>query len=177
MPNGGARTGAGRKSGGKNKATIARELQAAQQVAAAHGVGREMAIAVLERLMGDLDRLKGIAEGAAGLHKPPTPAEITQAQAAEDAKAIAENREPQTVYAGNWALFGEWYDRAVGTARDAATVAKDLAKYQGPQIKPVDAPAPAPDPRDLDQRSRKRFGLRVFEGGKPLAPSPNTDVA
>ena len=71
MANGGARPGAGRKAGGKNKATIQRELQAAHQVAAVHGVGRELASAVLERLMGDLERYKELAEGAASLLVPP----------------------------------------------------------------------------------------------------------
>ncbi len=156
----GFKTG-GKKKGSKNKATIARELQAAQQIWDAQGKsGREPALATLERLLGDLDRFKAIAEGAASLHKPPTQQELEKAATA--GLALAK---------GDWDLFGEWFDRAVGTTRDAAKVAKDLAKFQAPEIKAVDAPAPPPDPRDVDQRSRKRFGLRVFEGGKPLEPS------
>jgi hypothetical protein len=150
----------GRALGTKNKATIARELQAAVQVAQAHGHGRELATAVLERLMGDLERYKELAEGAASLHRPPTAADLKKA--AETGLDLAK---------GDWGLFGEWFDRAVNTARDAAACARDLARYQQPQIKPVDAPAPPPDARDLEERSRKRFGLRVFEGGKPLTPN------
>jgi hypothetical protein len=161
----------GRQRGTKNKATIERELQAAHQVAAAHGAGREMATAVLERLMMDLDKYRELAEGAAAVHRPPKPDEIAAAQAMENAKALEEKREPRTLYAGNWELFGQWFDRTVSTARDAAMCAKELANYQAPKIKSVDAPAPPPDPRDLEQKSRKRFGLRVFEGGKPLSSS------
>ena len=156
MP-GGARPGAGRKTGGKNKATIERELEAAKAAIAKVKHGRELAKDVLERLLHDLDRFKTIAEGAAGLHKPPSAGELKAA--AEKGLIIAK---------GDWGLFGEWFDRAVGTARDAATVAKDLAKYQSPQIRPVDAPAPPPDPKELEAGSKRRFGLRVFEGGKPL---------
>jgi hypothetical protein len=156
MP-GGARPGAGRKAGGKNKATLERELLAAKATIRQAKEGRELAKDVLERLMLDLDRFKSLAEGAAALHKPPTAGELKAA--AERGLSLAK---------GDWGLFGEWFDRAVGTARDAATVAKDLAKYQSPQIRAVDAPAPPPDPEKLREGSTRRFGLRVFEGGKPL---------
>ena len=160
MPHGGSKPGerrGGRKAGTKNRATIERQLEAAQAAIAKVKHGRELAKDVLERLLHDLDRFKTIAEGAAGLHKPPSAAELKVA--AEKGLTIAK---------GDWGLFGEWFDRAVGTARDAATVAKDLAKYQSPQIRPVDAPAPPPDPKELEAGSKRRFGLRVFEGGKPL---------
>jgi len=143
MPRGGARPGAGRRHGGKNRATIERELKAVAETGNLQG--RELAKDVLDRMM-------KLAEGAAGFHQPPSPSEIQAAQ--------AEGRQIPT---GDWDRFGQWFDRI-------AYCAKELAKYQSPQIKAVDAPAPPPDPKDLEQKSRKRFGLRVFEGGKPLLP-------
>lgn len=65
---------------------------------------------------------------------------------------------------GDMALFGEWFDRAVYCA-------KELARYREPPIKAIDAPAPPPDPKDLEQSSRRKFGLRVFEGGRALDPT------
>ena len=81
MPHGGSKPGerrGGRKAGTKNRATIERQLEAAQAAIAKVKHGRELAKDVLERLLHDLDRFKGIAEGAAGLHKPPSAAELMQ---------------------------------------------------------------------------------------------------
>jgi hypothetical protein len=163
MANGGARPGAGRKAGGKNKATIERELKAAVAVAQTREGVRQLAVAILEELLGDLIRFRGIAEGAASLHRPPSPGDIEKA--AQQGVDLA---------SGDWELFGKWYDRAVSTTKDAAGVAYDISKFQSPQVKAVDAPTPPPDPKDLDRRSRKRFGLRVFEGGRPLNSSSDT---
>jgi hypothetical protein len=134
----------GREKGVKNKLTIQREQEAAQRVAAARGPkAKEAALSVLERLM-------QVAEGATALHRPPGPKEVEAAAASG-----------QSLPKGDWGLFGDWWDRA-------AYAAKELAKYQAPQIKSVDAPAPPPDPDEVDRGSRRRFGLRVFEGGRPL---------
>lgn len=143
-PKGSIRYG-GRAKGVKNRATVERELKAAAEAAAIQGEGRELAKDVLARMM-------KLAEGVAGLHRPPSPIEVDAAEA--EGKAIPE---------GDWDRFGQWFDRV-------AYCAKELARYQSPQIKAVDAPTPPPDPKDLERSSRKRFGLRVFEGGKPLLP-------
>lgn len=135
----GFKTG-GKIKGSKNKTTIERELKAAGVIDAARKEGRELATSVLERLM-------KIAEGATGVNRPVTDKEIAEGKA----------RNPD----GDWGRFGEWFDRT-------AYCAKELAKYQSPQIRAVDAPAPPPDPQDVDRQSRKRFGLRVFEGGRPV---------
>jgi hypothetical protein len=145
MPRGGRQPGAGRPKGAKGKATIERELEAARRVAAnASGERRDSALQVLERIM-------VVAEGAAGLLRPTPEKEI--------AKGAQKNPD------GDWDRFKAWCELT-------AKCSMELAKYQAAQIKSVDAPTPPPEPGEIDQRSRKRFGLRVFEGGKPL-----TDVA
>ena len=135
----GKKTG-GRKKNTPNKATLERQINAAQVIDRARKEGRDLAVTVLERLM-------NVAEGATGLTRPTAKAEIAAGRAAN----------PE----GNWDLFGQWFDRT-------AYCAKELAKFQSPQIKAMEAPTPPPDPADVEQKSRKRFGLRVFEGGKPL---------
>ena len=160
---------AGRKLGTKNKATVARELQAAQQILQAQSKDHESALAVLSRLLADLDRFKQLAEGAASYHRPPTAEELAAAQEAEDAIAEQEGREARTVSAGDWGLFGQWFDRTVSTAQAAAVVAKELAKYQAPQIKAVDAPAPPPDIKAEGVMPKKRFTLTIFEGDRQVA--------
>lgn len=136
----------GRPKGRKNNATIEREINAAQVIDLARKEGRDLAVTVLERLM-------NVAEGTCGLNRPKTAAQIKE--------LVAAGQKLEEIYRGDWPLFGEWFDRT-------AYCAKELAKYQSPQIKSMEAPTPAPNPADVDQRSRKRFGLRVFEGGKPL---------
>ena len=137
---GGPRPGGGRPKGQKNRATIEREINAAQVIDRARKEGRDLAVTVLERLM-------NVAEGATGLNRP-----ISAKEAAGGAQPNPD---------GDWGRFGEWFDRT-------AYCAKELAKFQSPQIKAMEAPTPPPDPADIEQKSRKRFGLRVFEGGKPL---------
>jgi hypothetical protein len=80
------------------------------------------------------------------------------------AEATCLANRPTDTGKGDWGKFGEWFDRAVYCT-------KELARYREPPIKAVEAPAPPPDPKDLDQKSRRRFGLRVFEGGRALEPS------
>ena len=145
MPKGGARQGAGRKPGGKNKATIEREIVAAQAIDASRQGTVRLGKEVLAKMM-------DVAEGAAALHRPQPPEageKVDQAQ---------------------WNLFGAWFDRTVYCA-------KELAKYQSPQFRTVEAPAPPPDPNQQQPESRRRFGLRVFEGGKPVTPKPANDAA
>lgn len=147
MP-GGARPGAGRRQGTKNKATIQRELEAAARVAAAAGgKTRESALAVMERLL-------SVAEGATAAFRPTLKKEIQAAAAIGTVIEANPDGDPNH--------FRAFLDLTF-------SISKELAKYQAPQIKAVDAPAPPPDPKDLEQKSRRRFGLRVFEGGKPLS--------
>ncbi|MHB8272699.1 hypothetical protein [Bradyrhizobium sp.] len=99
----------GRPKGAKNKATIEREVNAAQVIDRARKEGRDLAVTVLERLM-------NVAEGACGLNRP-VPAKDLAAGAKENPD-------------GDWGRFGEWFDRT-------AYCAKELAKYQSPQLKAI----------------------------------------
>lgn len=138
----------GRKTGGRiagvsrNKAVIEREINAAQVIDRARKEGRDLAVTVLERLM-------NLAEGATGLNRP-TPAR-------DAAKGVQQNPD------GDWDRFGQWFDRT-------AYCAKELAKYQSPQIKAMEAPTPAPDADEVERKGSRTFTLQVFEGGKPLQP-------
>jgi hypothetical protein len=136
----------GRVAGTKNKATIERELKAAIAIDKARKNPREMATSVIERLM-------KVAEGATDMHRPPSLDQVEAAAKAGQALAL-----------GDWGLCGEWFDRT-------AYCAKELAKYQSAPIKSVEAPAPPPD----QKAARRRFGLRVFEGGRPLTPTSDTE--
>jgi hypothetical protein len=60
---GGPRPGQGRPKGSKGKATIEREINAAQVIDRARKEGRDLAVTVLENLM-------NIALGATGLNRP-----------------------------------------------------------------------------------------------------------
>jgi hypothetical protein len=142
MPKGGARSGAGRKAGGKNKATIEREILAAQQIDAVRRGERRLAVAEMERAL-------QIAEGFAGANQP---------EPIKDA-----NGRVVQLKGGDIKLFGEWFDRWT-------FLLKELAKYQSPQIKAIEAPTPPPDPADAERKNRRRFGLRVFDGGRPVPP-------
>jgi hypothetical protein len=142
MPRGGKQPGAGRPVGSKGRATLERE----QLALAARKGGRELAREVMERAM-------IIAEATCMLHKPPSPVALAKAQESD-----------QELPDGDWALFGQWFDRWT-------SLAKELTKYQSPPIKAIDAPAPPPNPDEVPDQPRRRFGLRVFEGGKPLASS------
>jgi hypothetical protein len=137
MPSGGARPGSGRKKGVKSKLTMAREEFVAQQLDKARNTGRKLPTDTLEEFL-------EIAKGATGVNRPTSQKEINDGRAPN----------PD----GDWTRFGEWFDRAVYCARE-------LAKYREPQIRAVDAPAPPPDATEIERAGRKRFGLRVFEGG------------
>ena len=118
-----------------------REIVAAQQIDAGCRGDKKLAVSELEKAI-------AIAEAATGLHQP-RPGKDAQGQA--------------TVQGGGWRHFGEWFDRWVSCL-------KELAKYQSPQIKPIDAPTPPPDPADLERKAIKRFGLRIFDGGRIVQP-------
>jgi hypothetical protein len=94
-----------------------------------------------------MERLLGVAEGAAGATRPTRQQDI--------------NNGATPNLDGDWGRFHDFLKLTFD-------IDKELAKYQAPQVKPVDAPAPPPDPKQLEAGSRRRFGLRVFEGGKPL---------
>ena len=138
----GQRSG-GRKKGVPNKATLEKQINAAQVIDKARKEGRDLAVTVLERLM-------NLAEGACGLNRPTPQRMILQ----------GDKQNPD----GDWGRFGEWFDRT-------AYCAKELAKFQSPQIKAMEAPTPAPTMEEMEREQKegvKTFTLRVFEGGKPL---------
>jgi|GEM_PF-2452872 len=143
----GFKTG-GRQKGTPNRSTVERQVSSQMEISRAARAG------VLGKEV--LERLAKIAEGIAAAQQP---------------KLIGQDARGQPVFeGGNWALFGEWFDRT-------AYCAKELMKYQNAPIKAVDAPTPPPDPREVEARSRKRFGLRVFDGGRPLQPIEADDDA
>lgn len=132
-----------KKTGGRitgvsrNKATIEREINAAQVIDRARNSGRDLAVTVLEQMM-------NLARETMHKNRP---------AAAVVAKG---KKQPQ-----NWEGFGQWFDRTVYCS-------KELAKYQSPQIRAMEAPTPPPDSGEVDRAGTKTFKLRVFEGGKPL---------
>lgn len=135
----------GRSKGTKNKATVAREELAKAELAAslkkAKAAGSDSKYAIHE-----MQKALKIAEDFAGKVQPNV----------QRAKGGAVR-----IIGGDAKLFGEWFDRW-------HTCLKELAKYQTPQMKAVEAPTPPPDPGELERKNRKRFGLRVFEGGREI---------
>lgn len=107
--NGGARPGGGRPKGSLGKRTLARYAQASKQIDEAREGKVELGREVLERMM-------KIAEGATGLHRPVTTAEMRAGR----------EQNPD----GDWDRFGAWFDRTVYCA-------KELAKFQSPTFKAV----------------------------------------
>lgn len=83
------------------------------------------------------------AEGAVAAYRPTMAAEL----------AAGKPRNPD----GNHEEFGKWFDRWFRAI-------EMMAKYQSPQIKSTEAPTPPPEPGT----NKKRFTLRVFEGGRPV---------
>lgn len=141
----------GRKTGGRikgksrNKATILRETKAAEVIAATIDSGKPLAITVLQKAM-------EFAEGAVATYRPTMAKEI-EAGAAKNPDGSAEE-------------FGKWFDRWFKCI-------ETMAKYQSPQIKAMEAPAPPPQPGS----NRRKFVLRVFEGGKPVKSANDADAA
>jgi hypothetical protein len=91
---GGPRPGGGRPKGLKNRATIEREINAAQVIDRARKEGRDLAVTVLERLM-------NVAEKIAVETRP-------------QAAGGAPNKN------GDWDRFGEWFDRTAYCAEKLA---------------------------------------------------------
>lgn len=145
----------GRQKGTRNKATIAREelakAELAASIRAAKASGSDSKYAIHE-----MQKALKIAEDFAGKVQP----NVNRTKA-----GIVR------IVGGDAKLFGEWFDRW-------HTCLKELAKYQTPQMKAVEAPTPPPDPGELERKSRKRFGLRVFDGGRKVrAPGAPPDEA
>ena len=144
---GGPRHGQGRPKGAKGKATIEREINAAQVIDRARKEGRDLAVTVLENLM-------NIALGATGLNRPTPKGQ--------------EGPNGQVNPNGDWDRFGAWFDRT-------AYCAKELAKYQSPQVKAMEQPTAPPGPGELERAGTRTFTLQVFEGGKALPPPGQHD--
>lgn len=158
MPSGGSRKGAGRPKGARGKATIERAIQVYEQVK--RSVNKQTGEIELGRSV--IERQMKLAESMCARYQVVTE---EQAKALRDAGNAKAKEQP-----GDAKLYGDWFDRW-------AKRADELTKYQSPPIRGVDAPAPAPDPQDLERQNTRRFGLRVFEGGKPLIGQPANDAA
>lgn len=140
----------GRKTGGRakgtpNKATVEREILAMQAVVEKARTAKpsDLKLAVQE-----MQKALKLAEGFASALQP---------------KITKDANSNKITIEGDIDLFGKWFDRWVD-------VMSELATYQAPKIKAMEAPTPPPDPAELEaQRNappRKRFTLRIFEGGK-----------
>lgn len=140
---GGARPGGGRPKNKKNRATILRETKALEVIAQTIDSGKPLAVTVLQRAM-------EFSEAAVHKFRPNLKVD----------KALGLKKNPD----GNVDEFGRWFDRWM-------KVTTELAKYQSPQIKAMDAPTPPPPPG----ANRKRFTLRVFEGGRQIKGPPESD--
>ena len=103
----------GRPKGSKGKATMERELNAAQVIDRARKEGRDLAVTVLERLM-------NIADDVTGLNRP------TQA---------GDKENPD----GDWDRFGAWFDRAAFCARALAKYQSPQIKAMDAPSAPPDA--------------------------------------
>jgi hypothetical protein len=51
-------------------------------------------------------------------------------------------------------------------SRYAVDAAKAIAPFQSPSFKPIEAPAPPPDPREIEEEGRARITLRIFENNR-----------
>lgn len=147
----------GRPPGAKNKRTIERETRAAQLAAVTMERALERRAHPNELVLGVdvLMKFTQIFEGAAA-HFQPTLIRGSDGRTFEQPGA------------GDWGKFGEWADRAV-------TAARELAKYQSPQLRAVMVAAPPP-PVDQSE-DRKRITLKVFDGGKVVQPMLKGRVA
>lgn len=133
----------GRAKGVKNKSTILREQKQAAAIAEIIDSGKPLAITVLQKAM-------EFAEGATAAFRPTLQADIARGQAANPDGSVEE--------------FGKWFDRWL-------KVASELATYQTARIKPMEAPSAAPTTQAGE--TKKKFTLRVFEGGKAITQPAN----
>jgi hypothetical protein len=138
-----------RPRGSLNRSTLAREAKAKADIAAALAKAKTAGRADPKAAMDEMYKAIAIAEGFAAKLRP---RDIQQ-----DQHGII------TIMGGDINLFGAWFDRW-------HKCIELLAKYQLPPIKAMDAPTPPPDPEQSARDSKIVFGLRVFEGGKPVQP-------
>lgn len=89
-----------------------------------------------------LQKAMEFAEGAVATFRPTMQGEL----------ATGKPKNPD----GDLEEFGKWFDRWYKCIAE-------LAAYQTAKIKATEAPTPAPAPGS----NKKRFTLRVFEGGRP----------
>lgn len=146
----------GRGKGTRNKATLQREELARAQLAQALENSKKAGNASPRVAMDELYKALQIAEGFAGTVQP---------QPIRDAKTGK-----VTFQGGDVELFGAWFDRY----KDCIGL---LLPYQNARMKPVDAPAAAPSEAEKEVASRKKFGLRVFEGGRQVQPLGKADAS
>jgi hypothetical protein len=139
----------GRKKGTPNKATVLREEAARAEIAAALESGRKAGKGQPRIALDDAYRLAAICEGIAGKCQP---RDIVRDEAGKI-----------TIIGGDLEKMGEWIDRLW-------LITKELLKYQVAPMKAIDMPAPPPDPAALERNSHRRFGLRVFDGGRQITP-------
>ncbi len=92
-----------------------------------------------------LQKAMEFAEGAVATFRPRTKGELLAGMPPNPDGDIEE--------------FGKWFDRWLKCVTE-------LAAYQSAKIKAMEAPTPPP----AAGSNRKRFTLRVFEGGRPNAP-------
>ncbi len=117
---GGARVGAGRKPGGKNRTTMEREEAVAASIDRMRADGGQTGKEALERML-------KFAEGCVALLRPTT----------EREKRSGKEANPD----GDWDRFGAWFDRW-------AYVSKELTKYQSPTFRAIAVAASLPAPQD-----------------------------
>jgi len=146
----------GRQKGTKNKATIARE----QEAAAAMLEGARKNPPVVGKLA--LERQVVLAEAMTARYQRVTAEQAAELRAQGNLRAVAQE--------GDAKLYKEWFEIW-------HMCAKELTKYQAPPIKAVDAPAPPPDPDRLAKENTRRFALRVFEGGRSVTEEAVNDAA
>jgi hypothetical protein len=132
----GTKTG-GRKVGTPNKLTVERQEEAARAL-------DRRARATPRPLAKDrLDELLDVALGAMQQFQPVTKEMVERAHAVGNTK-VKESK-------GDWVGFGSWWDRAVFAA-------KELAKYQSPQLKAL---AMVQTPEPLSAAANKDSALRL----------------
>jgi hypothetical protein len=61
-------------------------------------------------------------------------------------------------------------------SRFALDAAKAVAPFQSPTFRPIDQPAPPPDPRQVEKDNQITFKLRVFEAGKGRTPLTDDEI-
>lgn len=100
-----------------------------------------------------LQKAMEFSEGAVAIYRPTMAAEIA---AGKKVNPDASHEE-----------FGKWFDRWLKCI-------EALARYQTPQMKAIEAPTPPP----AAGTNKKRFTLRVFDGGRLIAnKAANEDSA